>query len=101
MEGVIPNSKVVILPPPPEGGGWRKELYLRPGDWIPWVTVTVVAGTVLLAIIVLVLHLNEKVSLVLTWLACNCSLAWLVAGRRTGAEKNVSPYQFRCSMIRL
>lgn len=63
MEGVIPNSKVVILPPPSgdEGAGWRRELYLRPGDWIPWVTVTVVVVTVLLAVIVFVLHLNEKV----------------------------------------
>jgi len=62
MEGVIPNSKVVILPPPSgdEGAGWRRELYLRPGEWIPWVTVTVVVVTVLLAVIVFVLHLNEK-----------------------------------------
>ncbi|TBU24831.1 integrin alpha N-terminal domain-containing protein [Dichomitus squalens] len=59
MEGVIPNSKVVIIPPA-EGDSWRRELYLRPGEWIPWVTVTVVASLILLAIIVLVLHLNEK-----------------------------------------
>ena len=62
MEGVIPNSKVVIIPPA-EGDSWRRELYLRPGEWIPWVTVTVVASLILLAIIVLVLHLNEKVRL--------------------------------------
>ena len=60
MEGVIPNSKVVIIPPV-EGDSWRRELYLRPGEWIPWVTVTVVVGMVLMAVIVLVLHLNEKV----------------------------------------
>ena len=60
MEGVIPNSKVVIIPPI-EGESWRRELYLRPGEWIPWVTVTVVVSLILLAIIVLVLHLNEKV----------------------------------------
>jgi hypothetical protein len=64
MEGVIPNSKVVILPPASsdEGAAWKRELYLRPGSWIPWVTVTVVVATVLLAVIVFVLHLNEKVS---------------------------------------
>jgi integrin alpha FG-GAP repeat containing protein 1 len=64
MEGVIPNSKVVILPPASndEGAAWKRELYLRPGSWIPWVTVTVVVVTILLAVIVLVLHLNEKVS---------------------------------------
>lgn len=63
MEGVIPNSKVVIIPPAStEGGAWRKELYLRPGEWIPWVTLTVIVATIVLAIIVLVLHLNEKVS---------------------------------------
>ena len=65
MEGVIPNSKVVIIPPPDDSQrtDWRKELYLRPGEWIPLVTLTVVIATVILAIIVLVLHLNEKVGL--------------------------------------
>ncbi|KAH9918403.1 integrin alpha N-terminal domain-containing protein [Epithele typhae] len=57
--GVIPNSKVVIIPPI-EGDTWRRELYLRPGEWIPWVTITVIAALIILAIIVLVLHLNEK-----------------------------------------
>ncbi|KAG5717871.1 T-cell immunomodulatory protein [Termitomyces sp. T112] len=60
MEGVIPNSKVVILPSADEGEPWKRELFLRPGEWIPWVTVTVVAGTIVLAVIVFVLHLNEK-----------------------------------------
>jgi hypothetical protein len=67
MEGVIPNSKVVILPSAKEGESWRRELFLRPGDWIPWVTVTVVVGTAILAIIVFVLHLNEKVRTPLPW----------------------------------
>lgn len=64
MEGVIPNSKVVIIPPAGNSNSesdWRRELYLRPGEWIPWVTLTVVVATILLAIIVFVLHLNEKV----------------------------------------
>ncbi|KAJ7221636.1 hypothetical protein GGX14DRAFT_514588 [Mycena pura] len=60
IEGVIPNSKVVILPPSRPGEAWKRELFLRPGEWIPWVTLTVVVATLLLAIIVLVLHLNEK-----------------------------------------
>ncbi|KIK59028.1 hypothetical protein GYMLUDRAFT_74611 [Collybiopsis luxurians FD-317 M1] len=60
MEGVIPNSKVVILPSAKEGEAWKRELFLRPGEWIPWVTVTVVVGMMLMAVIVLVLHLNEK-----------------------------------------
>ncbi|KAI0781429.1 hypothetical protein BD413DRAFT_463176 [Trametes elegans] len=59
MEGVIPNSKVVIISPI-EGDSWKRELYLRPGEWIPWVTLTVVASLIILAVIVLVLHLNEK-----------------------------------------
>jgi len=62
MEGVIPNSKVVILPSAKEGQSWKEELFLRPGDWIPWVTVTVIAGMMILAIIIFVLHLNEKVN---------------------------------------
>jgi len=59
LEMVIPNSKLVINPgqAPDE---WRKELYLRPGQWIPWVGVTVLGTMVALAGVVLVLHLNEK-----------------------------------------
>ena len=60
MEGVIPNSKVVILPSSGDAP-WRRQLFLRPGEWIPWVTVTVVVGTAVLAVIVLVLHISEKV----------------------------------------
>lgn len=66
MEGVVPNSKVVIIPPPGDSDSWKKELYLRPGEWIPLVTLTVVIATILLAVIVFMLHLNEKV--------CNSSL---------------------------
>ena len=61
MEGVVPNSKVVIYPPSRDDQSWRRELYLRPGAWIPWVTLTILIATVLLAIIVFVLHLHEKV----------------------------------------
>ncbi|KAF8520193.1 hypothetical protein BU17DRAFT_46898 [Hysterangium stoloniferum] len=61
MEGVIPNSKVIIVPSPAgEKGGWKKELFLRPGAWIPLVTLTVVLSTIILAVIVFILHLNEK-----------------------------------------
>jgi integrin alpha FG-GAP repeat containing protein 1 len=57
---VIPNSKLVINPgnTPDE---WHKELYLRPGQWIPWVGATILGTMVGLAGIVLVLHLSEKV----------------------------------------
>jgi hypothetical protein len=67
MEGVIPNSRVVIVPPSAKPGeetsiqDWRRELYLRPGEWIPWVTLTVIVATIVLACIVIFLHLNEKV----------------------------------------
>ncbi|THH16940.1 hypothetical protein EW146_g3775 [Bondarzewia mesenterica] len=59
LEMVIPNSKIVINPSETDDV-WRKELYLRPGEWIPWVGVSVIATTVGLAGVVLVLHLNEK-----------------------------------------
>lgn len=72
MEGVIPNSKVVIIPPLKDDEGWKRELYLRPGEWIPWVTLTVIATLGILAAIVIVLHLNEKVSL--TALLCGLRL---------------------------
>lgn len=65
MEGVIPNSRVVITPPLSTSDNryqdWRRELYLRPGEWIPWVTLTVILATIILAVIVFVLHLNERV----------------------------------------
>ncbi|KAH9961067.1 hypothetical protein BC827DRAFT_354011 [Russula dissimulans] len=59
LEMVIPNSKLVINPGA-EPDEWHKELYLRPGRWIPWVGVTVLGTMVALAGVVLVLHLNEK-----------------------------------------
>ena len=66
LEMVIPNSKLVINPAPKgDEGAWRKELYLRPGEWIPWVGVTVLVTMVLLAGVVFVLHLNEKVCRIL------------------------------------
>jgi len=62
MEGVIPNSKVVISPPVGDKSpsDWKKELYLRPGEWIPLVSLTVVIATLVLAVIWFVLHLHEK-----------------------------------------
>ncbi|KAL0573899.1 hypothetical protein V5O48_008047 [Marasmius crinis-equi] len=60
IEGVIPNSKLVIRPAKEEGEAWKRELFLRPGEWITWVMITMGIGTVVLAGIVLVLHLNEK-----------------------------------------
>lgn len=68
MEGVIPNSQVVIAPwqgidgNKGDSGTWGKELYLQPGDWIPWVTVVLLTTILALAILVVVLHVNEKVS---------------------------------------
>ncbi|KAI0059037.1 integrin alpha N-terminal domain-containing protein [Artomyces pyxidatus] len=58
LEMVIPNSQIVINPS--ADGAWRKELYLRPGQWIPWVGVSVLGAMIGLAGVVLVLHLNEK-----------------------------------------
>ena len=65
MEGVIPNSKVVISPPVGDKSpsDWKKELYLRPSEWIPLVSLTVVIATLVLAVIWFVLYLHEKVSL--------------------------------------
>ena len=65
MEGVIPNSQVIVLPWEGEKGDgdtsmWGKELYLSPGDWIPWVMVVLVTIIVILLGFVFVLHLNEK-----------------------------------------
>ncbi|GAA5978759.1 hypothetical protein JCM10908_004473 [Rhodotorula pacifica] len=64
IEGLIPNSQVLINPYQSEGvnepSGWSKMLYLRPGDWIPWVTVVLLAAIFGLGIVVIVLHVREK-----------------------------------------
>jgi integrin alpha FG-GAP repeat containing protein 1 len=65
IEGVIPNSQVVIVPYQPQdvddSSTWTKQLFLMPGRWIPWVGITLITTIVILAITVLFLHLNEKV----------------------------------------
>lgn len=64
IEGLIPNSQVVITPFQPENAEdpatWSRQLFLQPGRWIPWVGVTLVATLLILAVIVTVLHVNEK-----------------------------------------
>ncbi|KAG8790454.1 hypothetical protein FRC12_011834 [Ceratobasidium sp. 428] len=59
LEGVIPNSKLV-LNPGGDGAAWRRELFLRPGEWMWWVLLTLVGATVGLMVVVFVLHVNEK-----------------------------------------
>jgi integrin alpha FG-GAP repeat containing protein 1 len=61
LEGVIPNSKLV-LNPGRDGAEWRRELFLRPGEWMWWVLLTLIGATILLLGVVFVLHVNEKVS---------------------------------------
>ena len=93
---VIPNSKIVINPGD-SSDAWRKELYLRPGDWIPWVGVSVVAATVTLAAVVLVLHLNEKVSRLLNFIIVMfvMPLSHVLERRRIGEKEGLAPHQFR------
>lgn len=96
MEGVIPNSKLVIIPSPQgEKSGWKRELFLRPGAWIPWVTLTVVLSTVIFALVVFVLHLNEKVR---TTPFFGTLLTVFEEGRRTRKTQGVTSYQLRCPM---
>ena len=106
---VIPNSKLVINPGA-EPDEWHKELYLRPGQWIPWVGVTVVGTMVAVSGIVLVLHLNGKVRLprdfapiVDDFVCCSTvssfSCSWDVAGGRAGAAACIASYQLRRAII--
>jgi integrin alpha FG-GAP repeat containing protein 1 len=102
LEMVIPNSKLVINPgtTPDE---WHKELYLRPGQWIPWVGVTVLGTMVALAGVVLVLHLNEKVRSFCSprcfGLCCHVAHRFVsilgdefLAGGRNGAAARIASY---------
>ncbi|WVQ82354.1 hypothetical protein IAT38_004482 [Cryptococcus sp. DSM 104549] len=86
LESLIPNSQVIInppypAPPPPasdtptpdsptpdppaspvkaRSAEWRSQLYLKPGDWVPWVGAAVVGTVVLLGVVVLGLNEKEK-----------------------------------------
>lgn len=68
MEGVIPNSQVVISPyldknndlDDADPSSWRRELYLKPGDWVPWVTLTLVTLIIGLCGFVFAMHVREK-----------------------------------------
>ncbi|GAA5874252.1 hypothetical protein JCM8547_007805 [Rhodosporidiobolus lusitaniae] len=65
VEGLIPNSQVLIIPYQPEDGAkdpgsWTKMLYLHPGDWIPWVTIVLLGAILLLGGVVVALHVKEK-----------------------------------------
>lgn len=64
IEGLIPNSQVVIVPYQPADvhtpATWERQLFLQPGKWIPWVGVALLGSLLILSTIVLVLHVNEK-----------------------------------------
>ena len=100
MEGVIPNSKVVIIPPLKDDEGWKRELYLRPGEWIPWVTLTVIATLGILAAIVIVLHLNEKASRICSTLRQSTDDR-LAEGGRAGEKTGLTSYKLRRTVMYL
>ncbi|GAA5822622.1 hypothetical protein JCM11251_004321 [Rhodosporidiobolus azoricus] len=64
IEGLIPNSQVLIIPYQEEGsmdtGEWKKMLYLKPGEWVPWVTVVLLGAILALGGVVVALHVKEK-----------------------------------------
>lgn len=75
IEGVIPNSHIVVNPPLPVASNtsitnsigsteWHKTLYLKPGKWIQWVVVTTILIVLMLAGVTYTLHLGEKVSFI-------------------------------------
>ncbi|KAI8072567.1 hypothetical protein BC940DRAFT_292890 [Gongronella butleri] len=63
-EGVIPNSQLVFLPFQPENvedsSSWKVELYVQPADYIPWVLVSLIASSLILATVVAVLFWMER-----------------------------------------
>ncbi|KAL1405541.1 hypothetical protein Q8F55_009179 [Vanrija albida] len=75
LEAVIPNSQLIVNPPWPLSGDslyklkppvtkrnkeWRTELFLHPGDWIPWVAAAVLGTVVTLGFVVWRLDEREK-----------------------------------------
>lgn len=68
---MIPNSQVILNPPWAREARdnetvryrskeWRTELFLHPGDWIPWVAAAVVGTVVTLGMVVVWLGEREK-----------------------------------------
>ena len=66
IEGLIPNSQLLVMPHQDDsaaGGApdeWTRMMFLRPGDWIPWVSVVLVGAIIALGAVVVVLHVREK-----------------------------------------
>lgn len=70
LESLIPNSQLLIstpwtakeatLPVQARSKEWRSELFLHPGDWIPWVAAAVVGTVVTLGMVVVWLGEREK-----------------------------------------
>ncbi|TYJ56963.1 hypothetical protein B9479_002242 [Cryptococcus floricola] len=81
LDSLIPNSQVLINPPYPsaseeESGErktlelqspvkarsteWKSQLYLKPGDWVPWVGAAVLGTVLVLGTVVLGLNEKEK-----------------------------------------
>ncbi|CAG8489897.1 1394_t:CDS:10 [Acaulospora colombiana] len=62
--GVIPNSQLIIIPYQPSGtfdpSTWSLELFIHPGDWVPWVLLVLAISTLVMAIIIAVLYWIEK-----------------------------------------
>jgi integrin alpha FG-GAP repeat containing protein 1 len=66
LEAVLPNSQLLVVPWQPAEAtspeNWSKQLYLHPGDWIPGVTLSLLAAMVVLVITIGVLHSREIAS---------------------------------------
>lgn len=72
LESIVPNSQLIINPPSPSDNTtspapvlarpqeWRTELFLHPGDWIPWVAAAVVGTVLALGGVVVALNEQEK-----------------------------------------
>ncbi|GAA6047594.1 hypothetical protein JCM3770_001581 [Rhodotorula araucariae] len=64
VEGLIPNSQVLVLPHQPAGArtpdDWSRMMFLRPGEWIPWVSVVLIGAIAALAAVVVALHVRER-----------------------------------------
>ena len=60
LQGVIPNSQLVILPYSRTETGWEVELYINPSEYVSYVAFSVLMGMGVLGSVVVMLHLIEK-----------------------------------------
>jgi len=103
IESIVPNSQIIVNPPSSAANNatdspvqavsteWHVELFLHPGDWVPWVGAAVFGTVLVLVFVVVGLHEKEKVR---HWRKTGRCVVLTIARGREGATAGFACYQF-------